>query len=222
MGRQHKWHLLMELQVHDVGDGVGRFLANNLHWSPIVVEVDGHTDHCATILLHRLDYFLIGEAFVESAEATFIRTHHNEKHNGTLKEHSTMMYSCYWCAYGPDDHRNDPPTKERARNFTKKWGCQCHIIVEVMKGRPDVAILIFNQRLHVDANGQFCNGVDDTMNEPHSRFAPNLSTKCRSYVEILLLMECAHETRAKTFRLGWRSCNDKESRLDLIGGSTLF
>ncbi|GLJ30861.1 hypothetical protein SUGI_0613460 [Cryptomeria japonica] len=93
-----------------------------------------------------------GEALVEIVEATFIRTHHNEKHSGSLREHSTMMYSCYWCVYGLDDHRNDPPTKEFARNFRKKRGSQCHIIVKVMKGRPDVAILIFNQRLHVDAN----------------------------------------------------------------------
>ncbi|GLJ06860.1 hypothetical protein SUGI_0050470 [Cryptomeria japonica] len=83
-----------------------------------------------------------GEALVESAKAAFICTHHNEKHSGSLKEHSMTMYSCYWCVYGPDDHRNDPPTKEHARNFTKKWGCQCHIIVKVMKGRLDVAILV--------------------------------------------------------------------------------
>ncbi|GLJ20557.1 hypothetical protein SUGI_0374000 [Cryptomeria japonica] len=58
-----------------------------------------------------------------------------------------------------------------------------------MKGRPDVAILIFNKRLHVDANGEFCHGFDDIMNESHSRFAPNLLAECKSYVESLLLMD---------------------------------
>ncbi|GLJ07257.1 hypothetical protein SUGI_0062970 [Cryptomeria japonica] len=99
------------------------------------------------------------------------------------------MHFSYWCAYGLDDHRNDPPTKECARKFRKKQGCQCHIIVKVMKGRPNVAILIFNQRLHVDENGEFFHGVDDIMNKIRSRFALNLSIECKSYVESLLLMD---------------------------------
>ncbi|GLJ30562.1 hypothetical protein SUGI_0605120 [Cryptomeria japonica] len=58
-----------------------------------------------------------------------------------------------------------------------------------MKGRPDVAILIFNKKLLVDANGEFCHGVDDIMNEPRSRLSPNLSVECKIYVESLLLMD---------------------------------
>lgn len=83
----------MDLQVQDVGDKIGHFSANNVHWSLIVVEVDGHTNHCAAIPLHILDDFITREAFFESVDATFVRTHHKENHNACLKEHSTKMYS---------------------------------------------------------------------------------------------------------------------------------
>ncbi|GLJ41002.1 hypothetical protein SUGI_0848890 [Cryptomeria japonica] len=49
-----------------------------------------------------------------------------------------------------------------------------------MYSRPDVAILIFKQPLHVDKNGEACHGVDDTSNELRSQFAPNLSDECKA------------------------------------------
>ncbi|GLJ11109.1 hypothetical protein SUGI_0143210 [Cryptomeria japonica] len=52
-----------------------------------------------------------------------------------------------------------------------------------------MAILIFKQPLHVDKNGEACHGVDDTSNELHSQFAPNLSDECKAYIERLLLMD---------------------------------
>ncbi|GLJ39926.1 hypothetical protein SUGI_0816440 [Cryptomeria japonica] len=54
---------------------------------------------------------------------------------------------------------------------------------------PDVAILIFNQPLHVDKNGEACHSVDDTSNELRSQFAPNLFDECKAYIERLLLMD---------------------------------
>ncbi|GLJ41346.1 hypothetical protein SUGI_0855660 [Cryptomeria japonica] len=58
-----------------------------------------------------------------------------------------------------------------------------------MYSRPDVAILIFKQPLHVDNNGEACHGVDDTSNELRSQFAPNLFDECKEYIERLLLMD---------------------------------
>lgn len=59
----------------------------------------------------------------------------------------------------------------------------------MLYGRPDVAILILKQPLHVDKNGKACHGVDDTNNELCSQFAPNLSDECKAYIERLLLMD---------------------------------
>ncbi|GLJ36375.1 hypothetical protein SUGI_0730190 [Cryptomeria japonica] len=99
------------------------------------------------------------------------------------------MYSRYWCSYGPQDNRKKLPNKKCVRTYQKKRGCTCHFIVKVLYGRPDVAILIFKQPLHVDKNGEACHGVDDTSNELHSQFVPNLSDECKAYIERLLLMD---------------------------------
>ncbi|GLJ25111.1 hypothetical protein SUGI_0480240 [Cryptomeria japonica] len=72
--------------------------------------------------------------------------------------------------------------------MSEKRGCTFHFIVKVLYGRPDVAILILKQPLHVDKNGEAFHGIDDTSNELHSRFAPNLFDECKEYIERLLLM----------------------------------
>ncbi|GLJ11637.1 hypothetical protein SUGI_0173400 [Cryptomeria japonica] len=95
----------------------------------------------------------------------------------------------YWCSYGPEDNRKKSLNKKRMQTYHKKRGCTCHFIVKVLYGRPDVAILILKQLLHVDKNGEACHGVDDTTNEIHSQFAPNLFDECKEYIERLLLMD---------------------------------
>ncbi|GLJ36702.1 hypothetical protein SUGI_0738590 [Cryptomeria japonica] len=75
------------------------------------------------------------------------------------------------------------------RHIRKKRGCTCHFIAKVVYGRPDVAILILKQLLHVDKNGEACHGVDDTSNELCSQFAPNLYDECKAHIERLLLMD---------------------------------
>ncbi|GLJ30063.1 hypothetical protein SUGI_0594520 [Cryptomeria japonica] len=76
-----------------------------------------------------------------------------------------------------------------SRHIKKKRGCTCHFIVKVLYGRLDVAIFVLKQSLHVDKNGESCHGMDDTSNELHSHFVPNLSDECKAYRERLLLMD---------------------------------
>ncbi|GLJ14399.1 hypothetical protein SUGI_0232600 [Cryptomeria japonica] len=78
--------------------------------------------------------------------------------------------------------------------FLRKWHTEHDSALHNMHttnmySRPDVAILIFKQPLHVDKNGEACHGVDDTSNELCSQFAPNLSDECKAYIERLLLMD---------------------------------
>ncbi|GLJ23618.1 hypothetical protein SUGI_0447270 [Cryptomeria japonica] len=94
------------------------------------------------------------------------------------------------CAAIPlEDNRKKSPNKKRAWTYQKKRGCTCHFIVKVLYGRPDVAILILKQPLHVDKSGEACHGVDDSSNELRSQFAPNLSDECKDHIERLLLMD---------------------------------
>ncbi|GLJ06157.1 hypothetical protein SUGI_0032560 [Cryptomeria japonica] len=88
-----------------------------------------------------------------------------------------------------EDNRKKSSNKKRAQTYQEKRGSTWHFIVKVLYGRPDVAILILKQPLHVDKNGEACHGVDDTSNELHSQFVPNLSDECKAYIERLLLMD---------------------------------
>ncbi|GLJ16526.1 hypothetical protein SUGI_0282350 [Cryptomeria japonica] len=88
-----------------------------------------------------------------------------------------------------EDNRKKSSNKKRVQTYQEKRGCTCYFIVKVLYGRPDVAILILKQMLHVDKNGEACHGVDDTSNELRSQFAPNLSDECKAYIERLLLMD---------------------------------
>ncbi|GLJ14866.1 hypothetical protein SUGI_0241860 [Cryptomeria japonica] len=107
----------------------------------------------------------------------------------TIVDNRRVVFLRYWCSYGPQDNRKKSLNKKHARTYQKKRGCTCHFIVKVLYGRPDVAILIFKQLLHVDNNGEACHGVDDTSNELRSQFAPNHSNECKAYIERLLLMD---------------------------------
>ncbi|GLJ49541.1 hypothetical protein SUGI_1050590 [Cryptomeria japonica] len=157
----------------------------------VCVDNDSTTDLCATIPLDRLDAFMRGESLREGVETQFLRKRHSEHDSALHNTHTTKMYSRYWCSYGPQDNRKKLPNKKRAQTYQKKKkrGCTCHFIVKVLYGRPDVAILIFKQLLHVDNNGEACHGVDDTSNELRSQFVPNLSDECKAYIERLLLMD---------------------------------
>ncbi|GLJ12154.1 hypothetical protein SUGI_0185540 [Cryptomeria japonica] len=90
---------------------------------------------------------------------------------------------------GEEGNRKKLPNKKHTRTYQKKRGSTCHFIVKVLYGRPDVAILILKQSLHVDKNSEGFHGVDDTNNELRSQFAPNLSDECKEYIERLLLMD---------------------------------
>ncbi|GLJ35252.1 hypothetical protein SUGI_0709320 [Cryptomeria japonica] len=82
-----------------------------------------------------------------------------------------------------------PRIRSAPRHIRKKRGCTYHFIVKVLYGRPDVAILILKQLLHVDKNGEACHGVGDISNELRSQFVPNLSDECKAYIEMLFLMD---------------------------------
>ncbi|GLJ37248.1 hypothetical protein SUGI_0755500 [Cryptomeria japonica] len=170
MGKHKKWQDIMVLEVQDVGVGLCHFSSRAIQWTPICVENDSTTDLCAAIPLDRLDAFIRGELLCEGVETKFLQKR-------------------YWCSYRPEDNRKKSLNKKRARTYHKKRGCTCHFIVKVLYGRPNVAILTLKQLLHVDKNGEACHGVDDTSNELHSQFAPNLLDECITYIERFLLID---------------------------------
>lgn len=58
-----------------------------------------------------------------------------------------------------------------------------------MFGRLDVIVISYIDMYHVDDEGIDFHGINDPCNEPHAYLAPNLSTKCKAYIEGLLRMD---------------------------------
>ncbi|GLJ43563.1 hypothetical protein SUGI_0906360 [Cryptomeria japonica] len=183
MGKHRKWKDIMVLEVQDGGEGLRHFCSTDIQWMPICVKNDSKIDLCVAILLDRLDAFMRGEFLREGVETQFLRKWHGEHDSALHNTHTTKMYSRYWCSYGPEDNKKKSSNKKRTWTYQKKRGCTCHFIAKVLYGRPDVAILIFKQPLHVDKNGEACHGIDNTSNELCSQFAPNLSDECKAYIE---------------------------------------
>ncbi|GLJ47194.1 hypothetical protein SUGI_0996270 [Cryptomeria japonica] len=184
--KNNKWKSLIELGVQDIPNQGNHFSSDDLEWTPI--GVGGQMDLCAAIPLERLPHFVKGEGLLDITETNFVRKKHRESNSNNPTDHTTKTYSSYWCAFGPGDNREKIRKKKRIRKFIQKRGCQAHFLVGVMYGRPDVAIITYNEFTHCDANGEFCHGKDDPSSGPRSNFAPRLSNECKSYIETLLLM----------------------------------
>ncbi|GLJ28473.1 hypothetical protein SUGI_0560150 [Cryptomeria japonica] len=198
MGRKNKWESLIKLDVQDISNEGNNFSSEDLEWTPIGDDNNRHIDLCAAIPFERLSHFVQGEGLLDDTETQFVIKKHKVYNLIEPNDHATKMYLSYHCAYGPEDRRNKPENNlqkmQRIRRFTQKRGCQAHFYVKVMYGRPNVAIITYNEFSHQDANGEFCHGKDDPSGDPRSSVAPRLSNECKSYIESLLLMGVSIDT----------------------------
>ncbi|GLJ35915.1 hypothetical protein SUGI_0720590 [Cryptomeria japonica] len=198
MGRKNKWESLIKLDVQDISNEGNNFSSEDLEWTPIGDDNNRHIDLCAAIPFERLSHFVQGEGLLDDSETQFVIKKHKVYNLTEPNDHATKMYLSYHCAYGPEDRRNKPENNlekmQRIRRFTQKRGCQAHFYVKVMYGRPNVAIITYNEFSHQDANGEFCHGKDDPSGDPRSSVAPRLSNECKSYIESLLLMGVSIDT----------------------------
>ncbi|GLJ40912.1 hypothetical protein SUGI_0846320 [Cryptomeria japonica] len=198
MGRKNKWESLIKLDVQDISNEGNNFSSEDLEWTQIGDDNNRHIDLCAAIPFERLSHFVQGEGLLDETETQFVIKKHKVYNLTEPNDHATKMYLSYHCAYGPEDRRNKPENNlekmQRIRRFTQKRGCQAHFYVKVMYGRPNVAIITYNEFSHQDANGEFCHGKDDPSGDPRSSVAPRLSNECKSYIESLLLMGVSIDT----------------------------
>jgi hypothetical protein len=80
----------------------------------------------------------------------------------------------YWCSYGPEDYRESesgvvdatdakPASGKGSRPGRRHMmrGCLCHFTVKRLYTRPHLALIIYNQKRHVDKAGALCHGIFD-------------------------------------------------------------
>lgn len=106
----------------------------------------------------------------------------------------------YWCSYGPEDYRDSesgigdvsnirPATGKGSRPGRRHMmrGCLCHFTVKRLYTRPFLALIIYNQRKHVDKTGAPCHGILDLdAVGTRAMYAPRISEELRQKVMFML------------------------------------
>lgn len=133
-------------------------------------------DDVAVIPYSQVDTFIIGECSKVECPTRFHIERGRKRSKGSLKdkEYRTdeyLEYRLYWCSFGPENYgeggdilpsrRYRLNTRNRAARPQSMRGCTCHFIVKRLYARPSLAVIIYNDRRHVNKSGFVCHGPLD-------------------------------------------------------------
>ncbi|CAI9112760.1 OLC1v1013251C1 [Oldenlandia corymbosa var. corymbosa] len=128
----------------------------------------------ALIPYDRVDAFIVGECLNAEYPTQFhiekVRKR-DKKSLKELKDDDFLEYRRYWCSFGPENYgeggdilpsrRYRLNTRNRAARPQSMRGCTCHFVVKRLVGLPDFALIIYNNRQHVNKFGTICHGPLD-------------------------------------------------------------
>ncbi|KAM7274630.1 hypothetical protein ACFE04_016496 [Oxalis oulophora] len=175
------------------------FSAAHINW----VKVEGGRqggDHIALIPFARVPDFVKGESLNPDCPATFRIESRRKRSQGSIAKPRVdgyLQYTLYWCSYGPEDYRDadsavrgdasnvKPATGKGSRPGRRHMmrGCLCHFTVKRLYIRPLLALIIYNQREHVDKTGAPCHGkLDRDAMGTRAMYAPRISEELRQKV----------------------------------------
>lgn len=191
---------ILNLPVQDPPSA--EFSAAQLNW----VKVDGGRqggDDIALIPFSRVGDFVRGESTNVECPASFRIESRRKRAEGSLSRPRVdgyLEYTIYWCSYGPEDYRdsesgqgdsnnNKPASGKGSRPGRRHMmrGCLCHFTVKRLYTRPSIALMIYNQRNHVDKTGLPCHGsLDRDAVGTRAMYAPRISDELRQRIMSLL------------------------------------
>ncbi|XWS73043.1 hypothetical protein CRYUN_Cryun02cG0091900 [Craigia yunnanensis] len=178
------------------------FSAAHITW----VKVEGGRqggDDIALIPFARVDDFVKGESSNAECPASFRIESRRKRSEGSISKPRVdgyLEYTLYWCSYGPEDYRDSesglgdvstfkPATGKGSRPGRRHMmrGCLCHFTVKRLYTRPLLALIIYNQRKHVDKTGVPCHGIlDQDAVGTRAMYAPRISEELRQKVMSML------------------------------------
>lgn len=143
-----------------------------LNWSKFGTP-ERHDD-VALIPYARVDAFIIGECSNVECPTRFHIERGRKRSRGSLNEYKSdeyLEYRMYWCSFGPENYgegggilpsrRYRLNTRNRAARPQSMRGCTCHFVVKRLYARPSLALIIYNDRCHVNKSGFVCHGPLD-------------------------------------------------------------
>nr|XP_043608729.1 uncharacterized protein LOC122580520 [Erigeron canadensis] len=148
------------------------FSAADLKW--FKYGTPEHHDDVALVPYARVEDFIFGECSNAEAPTRFHIQRRRKRLRGSLMELKNDEYldkRHYWCSFGPENYGDDGVvlpsrkyrlnTRNRAARPQSMRGCQCHFVVKRLYVRPSLALLIYNDRRHVNKSGFICHGPLD-------------------------------------------------------------
>ncbi|XP_048331795.1 uncharacterized protein LOC107411131 [Ziziphus jujuba] len=191
---------ILNLPVQD--PPCAEFSAADIEW----VKVEGGRqggDDIALLPFARVDDFVRGESSNAECPANFRIESRRKRPEGSISKPRVdgyLEYTLYWCSYGPEDYRESESGVEDGSNIKPASGkgsrpgrrhmmrgCLCHFTVKRLYIRPLLAIIIYNQRKHVDKSGSPCHGIlDQDALGTRAMYAPRISEELRQKVMSML------------------------------------
>ncbi|GAB2258211.1 hypothetical protein Droror1_Dr00014371 [Drosera rotundifolia] len=148
------------------------FSSSDLKW--VKFGSKEHPDDVAVIPYARVNDFIIGECCRVECPTRFHIEKGRKRARGSLKRYKSdeyLEYRQYWCSFGPENHgeggkvlpsrRFRLNTRNRAARPQSMRGCQCHFVVKRLYARPTLALIIYNDKRHVNKAGFVCHGPLD-------------------------------------------------------------
>ncbi|KAL5709574.1 hypothetical protein ACHQM5_020249 [Ranunculus cassubicifolius] len=161
---------ILDLAVQDPSEE--DFSSSDLEWTKY--GTDEHHDDVALIPYDRVDAFIAGESSRTECPTRFHLEKRRERDQGCLKSYKNDDYlesRVYWCSFGPENYgegggilysrRYRLNTRNRAATPQSMRGCTCHFTIKRLYARPSVAMILYNNRRHVNKSGTICHGPLD-------------------------------------------------------------
>ncbi|XP_063948640.1 uncharacterized protein LOC108218732 isoform X2 [Daucus carota subsp. sativus] len=163
---------IFSIPVQDPEDEV--FSSIDLNWTKFGTA--DRYDDVAVIPYKRVDAFILGECSNVECPTQFHIERGRKRSEGSLqdkkyKNDEYLEYRMYWCSFGPENYGEGGDilpsrkyrlnTRNRAPRPQSMRGCTCHFVVKRLYAQPDFAVILYNDRRHVNKSGFVCHGPLD-------------------------------------------------------------
>ncbi|XVF52053.1 hypothetical protein PTKIN_Ptkin04bG0234200 [Pterospermum kingtungense] len=181
------------------------FSSANLTWTKFGTAE--HHDDVALIPYARVDEFIIGECSNVECPTRFHIERGRKRSKGSLKEYRSdeyLEYRLYWCSFGPENYGEGGGvlpsrkyrlnTRNRAARPQSMRGCTCHFVVKRLYARPSLALIVYNERRHINKSGFVCHGpLDKDAIGPGAKKIPYISNEIQQQTMSMIYLGIPEE-----------------------------
>ncbi|XWS49306.1 hypothetical protein CRYUN_Cryun13aG0152600 [Craigia yunnanensis] len=194
---------ILNIPVQDLAEE--EFSSADLTWTKFGTAE--HHDDVALIPYARVDEFIIGECSNVECPTRFHIERGRKRSKGSLKEYKSdeyLEYRLYWCSFGPENYGEGGGilpsrkyrlnTRNRAARPQSMRGCTCHFIVKRLYARPSLALIIYNERRHINKSGFVCHGpLDKDAIGPGAKKIPYISNEIQQQAMSMIYLGIPEE-----------------------------